>query len=704
MTRTLVIRLIAILVTAALSASAARTYALSAISPPPGFQNVSIAGMNASGQVAGTFSAASTNQTIAANFLYSPGVGITNIEGNGPPSPSGYEGSPVVAINNSAQTLLYSGLLYTPGQSAPQNLMPVVAAAFPPRQFGNANLGTVVQVTPVITFAGFNDRGEVIGTAIYSNSTFQIIFNGYIFRYSPGNPPRLVTAFFDTNGRGFPSGPDLIFIDDPGNVIFSYGNVPFGATVFTQAGATIGTGCGFPGNGWASAINNSGQIGGGWGKFTTIPAICTLAPGTFQGQTTFLAPFDSLNAGIISSLNNMGDAVLGPFSIVDPPVPVLFTNGQMINVNTLFPVGAGWVARTTDHINDAGQIAGVGTLNGVPGAYVLSPSPPTSYTLRNICDYSCSATLLSNSGSAVVFEQFPSIPQFAVISRLRGVMTIPSSAKGVNAMNDRDEIAGVDLLGRAFVSSPPYTELENLNSVFGWSSGSAVGINDGGDLIGSGTPANFGSLFPGLNVTGVYQINSARQITGSYLNASNNTHYFLYSPVSGIAELGGKPLALSSEGHVLIQTLAGSYGIQTTNATIALPSGYIWQALNNQDEVVGDAVNTMDVNRAFLYSANRGLVRLAALVTSPGYYLTSAVAINDGGEILANIESTDLSFQTSALLIPDAGSSTTTTTSNTLLSSRSSSLRGSSVLRSLNGVQIGVADTPRRIPTGSRNP
>jgi hypothetical protein len=128
----------------ALCAPAARNYGVTAIRLPPGMQTVSIAGINASGQVVGTFSGGPPNQD-SSNFLFTPRVGITNIEGTGPPSSSSWEGSAAVAINDSGQILLSSGLLYTPGQSMPQNLALLVAATFPDE--------------PSIRFYGLNNRG-----------------------------------------------------------------------------------------------------------------------------------------------------------------------------------------------------------------------------------------------------------------------------------------------------------------------------------------------------------------------------------------------------------------------------------------------------------------------------------------------------------------------------------------------------------------
>src|SRR5437763_1187065 len=114
----LFIRSAAIAGAAALTTFAQTTYSVSGIPLPPVASSVSIAGINASGQVAGSWL---NGSGVLSNFLYTPGIGTTNIEST----------DRLIAINAAAQVLLSSGLLYTPGQDIPANLAAAVAAAFP---------------------------------------------------------------------------------------------------------------------------------------------------------------------------------------------------------------------------------------------------------------------------------------------------------------------------------------------------------------------------------------------------------------------------------------------------------------------------------------------------------------------------------------------------------------------------------------------
>jgi hypothetical protein len=632
----IVLRLATILFTATQTAWTATTWTVIAIpGPSVDIASVSVAGINDAGQVAGTASGNSGT----ANFLYTPGVGVTNIERTGPPSPSTFEGSRVIAINGSGQILLLSGLLYTPGSANPLNLTPAVTAAFP--------------TEPTLAFIGLNDGGEVSGTAQFSSEIMgRMTFSQDIFRYSPTTSPAVVSATHSTDQREFPRGPFLI--DDAGDIVFSRGFPPAGAIIAPAAGVPRETGCGVS-NGWATAINNSGQIGGGWGEHTPTPTICTF-PTALPGMTTVLA---GENAGFINGLNNLGDAVgyIGDLN-GSPSAPMLFTHGQVIDVNTLFPAGSGWVATSANAINDAGQIAGTGTLNRIPQAFVLSPAAPTNYTLQTVCTSPCEGVSLTNSGSVVADDHNPNQPGFMVNSPRHGVTAIPN-ASAIMQMNDTETIAGVDLTGHAFISDPPYVDFENLNPVFGWTNGVAQGINDGRDVIGFGSPSSFGPLSIGLNIVSLFQIDNARQITGSYLDAGNNLKYFLYTPGSGVANLPDRPLALSNTGHILAFSQSSGYYIQTANGTVPLPPGYTWRSLNDRDEVVGDAVGgdpALQVNAASYYSVATGAIRLSTLLATPGYFLQSALFINNGGQILVDIETTDLSTTAAALLIPGGGS------------------------------------------------
>jgi hypothetical protein len=360
------VRLALFCVVACRASTAALHYQVIAIPLIPGSTSSTIGAVNERGQVVGTFYGPGGP---VANFLYTPGAGVTNIERTGPPSVENFEGSVVTAINSSGQILLASGLLQTPGH-APQDLAPAVRAAYP------AELS--------IRFVSLNDNGTVSGNSMLplTSSILSDEYTQHIFRYRPGSSEGVVTVAFARTNRQFPEGPFVM--DDAGNVIYSVGFPPGGARIFTAAGLTVETRCGSNGNGWATAINNSGQIGGGWGSTTVFPEICTFDPNTFLGHTTaFVDETDSNHNGFVSGLNNKGDAVgwRGGFS---SGTPTFFTGSQLVDLNSLFPRGSGWVGQTADRVNDAGEIAGTGTLNGVSAAFILTPVPSATYSVQSL--------------------------------------------------------------------------------------------------------------------------------------------------------------------------------------------------------------------------------------------------------------------------------------------------------------------------------
>ena len=67
---------------------------------------------------------------------------------------------------------------------------------------------------------------------------------------------------------------------------------------------------------------------------------------------------------IVGSSTTAGDTASHAF---------LYQNGAIYDLNTLIPAGTGWVLESASAINDFGQIAGTGTLNGVYSAFRLDP-------------------------------------------------------------------------------------------------------------------------------------------------------------------------------------------------------------------------------------------------------------------------------------------------------------------------------------------
>ncbi|SRR6266404_2784466 len=123
----------------------------------------------------------------------------------------------------------------------------------------------------------------------------------------------------------------------------------------------------------ANAINNRGQIAG-YGEHTGIGLHAFLySRGVVQDLGTF--PGGGISYAI--GLNNRGDVVGAAYldaSGIGNFRATLYTNRSgMLNLNKLIDQSAGWVLREATGINERGQVAGWGELNGQEHAFRLTP-------------------------------------------------------------------------------------------------------------------------------------------------------------------------------------------------------------------------------------------------------------------------------------------------------------------------------------------
>jgi probable HAF family extracellular repeat protein len=83
----------------------------------------------------------------------------------------------------------------------------------------------------------------------------------------------------------------------------------------------------------------------------------------------------SADGGNLNSFNQVVGTLI--FDLLDGTKNhgFLFSNGTMVDVNSLLPSNSGWVLRDAQAVNDRGQIVGFGNINGEQHAYLLSPFP-----------------------------------------------------------------------------------------------------------------------------------------------------------------------------------------------------------------------------------------------------------------------------------------------------------------------------------------
>src|SRR5207249_2235370 len=120
----------------------------------------------------------------------------------------------------------------------------------------------------------------------------------------------------------------------------------------------------------ADAINDRNQITGQAYTRNNFEAHAfRLSNGTMTDLGT-LGHFYSWGLAI----NNSG-TVVGRATIPDNSEHAFISTnrGRMQDLNTMIPAGSGWVLAEATAINDAGQIAGYGTVNGEEHAFLLTP-------------------------------------------------------------------------------------------------------------------------------------------------------------------------------------------------------------------------------------------------------------------------------------------------------------------------------------------
>lgn len=204
-----------------------------------------------------------------------------------------------------------------------------------------------------------NARGEIAGWS------YDVMFNQYGFLYSGGVMLPLVplagsfTCSAEAiNNRGVAAGRSYL-----GGI-----GAPYHAVTW-QSGSVLdlGTLIGATGFSEARDINDLGDVVGTssvTGGGTLHAAIWSATGITDLG----VLPGMSLSEG--HGMNDLGEAVgfcQGGLSVV----PFLYSNGVMQDLNDLIPAGTGWELQQAYEINDAGDIVGFGTLNGLARGFLL---------------------------------------------------------------------------------------------------------------------------------------------------------------------------------------------------------------------------------------------------------------------------------------------------------------------------------------------
>jgi uncharacterized membrane protein len=210
-----------------------------------------------------------------------------------------------------------------------------------------------------------NDSGEIVGTAQFPSGSKAVTMSvggawtdlGHIAGDPPGG------AALDVSNSGVAVGDSFDSAGDAVPVVFSGGAATALPTLPNTTNDGVGAISDTGGYIVGSAVNSAGldhavQFGPG-------PSAVDL--GVLPGDTQSFA--NNVNSSDVA----VGESSTAGFTSVSA---VMFAGGVVTDLNTLLPTGSGWTLRTATDINDAGQIVGVGTHNGVIRGFLLSPPPP----------------------------------------------------------------------------------------------------------------------------------------------------------------------------------------------------------------------------------------------------------------------------------------------------------------------------------------
>jgi len=212
--------------------------------------------------------------------------------------------------------------------------------------------------------------------------------------------------------------------------------------------------------GEATAINNFGQVVGA----SNVAASSYQPVYTPNGQTGSYQSAGTL-APMVDSLSHA----------------FLWQNGTLIDLNTLLPANSGWILQRATGINDAGQIVGYGTLNGLLTGFLLTPTPPTPTTGAGTLSLSQSTySINKNDGTVTITVTRTGGTTGAVSAQFA---TAPGTAEAgsdftpvYTTVNFANGQGGAQTITIAIVNDPSVVTNQSLNvRIFSITGGAAQG-------------------------------------------------------------------------------------------------------------------------------------------------------------------------------------------------------------------------------------
>jgi len=227
------------------------------------------------------------------------------------------------------------------------------------------DLGTLGGSTPGLATIvnGIDDAGRAVGQSVTASGNY------HAFRTAANSP--INPAIDDLGGFGGQSS-NAVTINHSGHIAGTY--LPLAGAAYPYGVLmrdAIATHLGGLGLGGVSGLNDLDQI---------ALNVNRQASRWDNGSITPVGPPGSAALAI----NNSGEVVGTAPNADGTNFAFLYSNGVTIDLNTLIPSNSGWTLTSATAINNSGQIAGNGRINGEIHAFRLDPAGSASASIREL--------------------------------------------------------------------------------------------------------------------------------------------------------------------------------------------------------------------------------------------------------------------------------------------------------------------------------
>ncbi len=307
----------------------------------------SVYSINAAGVVFGTYSEPSpdgTGATVSAPAFWQNGA-PTPLLPYAQVSPGSWFGG---GLNNGGVVAGYSEQVVTPG------FLGAVPAFL---QNGTQSLLALPGTDTGGYASGINDSGQIVGQTWGSDTTqsHAVLWQNGTFQILPALPGESTAAAVAINNSGLIAGESNAQATDEQAVIWQNGVVSALPTVSGEVSSSV------------SSVNAAGAVTG----TVTLAGADHAAVWQNGGITLLAAPVGYTNCSAFG-LNDDGQIVGIAAAASGNVHAVLWQNGTVTDLNSLLPANSGWVLEYAVAINDAGQIIGEGTYDGVYASFLLT--------------------------------------------------------------------------------------------------------------------------------------------------------------------------------------------------------------------------------------------------------------------------------------------------------------------------------------------